>query len=278
MILICDSGSTKASWAILGKDVLQEFETKGINPLIHDRNQITEVITDEVIPKLTSAHTIDRVEFFGAGCNAMGISILEPILNVLFKCSVSCKSDLAGSALATLGLNQGIVAILGTGSNSGYFTNGELKFKVPALGYILGDEGSGAYLGKRLLSDFFKHQIPERLSNQLYLDYNISEPKVIEAVYRTPNANKYLASFAPFISKHIHEAYCLNLVRDSFSEFFNRNICKYLTESPVPLCFTGSIASNFESTLKEVSNEFGFNIKTIEQFPIKGLIKYFQNL
>ena len=278
MILICDSGSTKASWAILGKDVLQEFDTKGLNPLIHDRNQITEVITDEVIPKLTSAHTIDRVEFFGAGCNTMGISILEPILNVLFKCSVLCDSDLVGSAIATLGMNEGIVAILGTGSNSGYFKNGELIFKVPALGYILGDEGSGAYLGKHLLSDFFKHQIPKDLSDQLALDYNLMESKVIEAVYKIPNANKYLASFAPFLSKHINETYCLNLVRESFSEFFNRNICNYKTESPVPLCFTGSIATYFSPILKEVASDFGFNIETIEQYPIKGLIKHFKNL
>ncbi|MFB6343344.1 hypothetical protein ACE1ET_16590 [Saccharicrinis sp. FJH62] len=277
MILIADSGSTKTSWAVIAPNDVKLITTPGINPALHHSHAIESVIQSELLPALgTYKNKIDLVAFYGAGCNTYGCKILSDILRSVFNCEIGCNSDLAGSAIATIGKDEGIVSILGTGSNSGLFINGTLKEHVPSLGYILGDEGSGSYLGKQLLADFFKKQLPQKLAIDFENLYHPIESEVISAVYRNTKPNQYLASFVPFIVSNITTEYCHNLVKSSFIHFFERNICSYTDYQNYPLSFTGSVAFGFRKILHETAEEFGMKTIHILQNPIEGMIHYYK--
>jgi len=277
MILIADSGSTKTSWALISPDDVIMITTSGINPAVHHSDAIEGVIKTELLPGLSySLNHISLVAFYGAGCNEYGCKLLLDTLQSVFHCEISCNSDLAGSAIATIGKGEGIVSILGTGSNSGLFINGTLKDHIPSLGYILGDEGSGSYLGKQLLADFFKKQMPQKLAADFKNLFHPVETEIINAVYRYAKPNQYLASFVPFIISNMNTEYCHNLVKNSFKRFFERNICVYPNYQNYPLSFTGSVAFGFSKILTETAEEFGVKIVNILQNPIEGMIHYYK--
>ncbi|MFB6320430.1 hypothetical protein [Saccharicrinis sp. FJH54] len=277
MILIADGGSTKTSWALLSIDGVLKINTSGINPMVHTPELIQKVIREELLSVLyEEISKIDLLAFYGAGCNENGCRILTHELQTVFQCEISCSSDLAGSAIATIGDGEGIVSILGTGSNSGFYSKGVLKDHIPSLGYILGDEGSGSYLGKQLLADYLKKQMPANLAKHFEDSYHLHETDVIEAVYRKAKPNQYLASFVPFIVANSDEEYCKSLVKQAFSLFFQRNICEYKGYKNYPLAFTGSVAFGFRNFLEETATKYGTHISEILQDPVDGMINYFK--
>ena len=279
MILIADSGSTKTSWALISPGDVTYINTSGINPAVQDHAIIEDVIRTELLHELKfSVPKITLIAFYGAGCNENGCKVLSKILGSVFQCKLICSSDLTGSAIATIGNDEGIVSILGTGSNSGLFKNGILKEHVPSLGYILGDEGSGSNLGKQLLADYFKRQMPKILAIEFKTLYHPVESDVIDAIYRKAKPNQYLASFVPFINTNIDTEYCQNLLRSSFRKFFERNISVYSKYKDYQLAFTGSVAYGFRDILYKTALDFDMEITKILKNPIEGLVNYYKQL
>ena len=275
MKLICDSGSSKASWAAIYGEKVFRFEGSGLNPHVLTVQKMEELLRNEVLHAMEGLPGVSELYFYGAGCNAAGIAVLKPVLETVFDCPALVDSDLTGSALSVLGLQRGVVAILGTGSNSGLFEGGILKERIPALGYILGDEGSGANLGRQLVSDFFKLLMPSGLRIAFSREYSLTEGEAIRKVYGEPAPNRYLASFVPFILKHRTEPYMQELLLGAFQKLVDRNLLYYKQFGVDTVAFTGSVAAIFRAELAQVLERSGFTTGTVVQYPIEGLIEYY---
>lgn len=271
MILIADSGSTKTDWALSGANTL--FTTQGINPFHQDESTILRILQEELLPQLGEAH-VERIFFYGAGCNEALAPRMEKMLKEAFPSAETfAASDLLGAARALCGREAGIAAILGTGSNTCFFNGKEIAQNVPPLGYVLGDEGSGATLGKRFLNALYKGFLSPTTRQCFEEDMKMDYQQVIERIYRQPLANRFLASLAPFIKQHMQEDEALkNVVRENFRDFFERNISQYPHHLPVNA--VGSIAHHFQDDLREVAKEKGRTIGNILQKPIDGLVRH----
>ena len=190
---------------------------------------------------------------------------------------INIFSDLLGTCRSLFGNNKGIAAILGTGSNSCLYDGEKIISNIPPLGYILGDEGSGAHLGKTLVSDLLKDQLPEELKKMFFEEFETSKDLILENVYRKPNANKYLASVSLILKNHIEETECYDIVFKCFSQFFERNILQYESSEIHTISFTGSVAENYNEVLFHVCEHHGMNNGKTENNPISGLIKFHLN-
>jgi len=275
MILIADSGSTKTHWCLVqGGVVVSEIFTDGINPFYQTDMEITALLDTQLIPKLPSAE-IKKIFFYGAGCSfpekKMMVSLA--LINFFSNAIVEIQSDLLGAARSLFQQEKGIACILGTGSNSCYYDGNEITRNVSPLGFILGDEGSGAVLGKLLVADCLKNQLPEWLSEKLLDEYELTPAIILENVYKKPFPNRFLAKFTPFLLEHIEESAIFNLVYDSFDAFFVRNVMQYPLED-VEVGFVGSIAHYFRDTLEIVASERGIVVNQITQSPMEGLVKF----
>lgn len=221
MILIADGGSTKCDWAVVDSShatLVKQFQTEGINPFAREEAEILTLLKVDVLPQ-TADYTIDKIYLYGAGITPEKGKIMEQLLLSVFEgAKVSATSDMEGAARGTVGSGDGIVVILGTGSNSAYYSGGQSVEKVAALGYILGDEGGGAVLGRTLLGDIFKGVAPQHISEQFEAEYGLSQAEVLEAVYRRPQANRYLAGFAKFLSSRLDDHYIYALVERCFED------------------------------------------------------------
>ncbi len=270
LTLIADGGSTKADWLLMkGNTRIARFYTQGVNPVTLTKEQISSMLKKELLSSDEFQHP-DVIEFFGAGCLGTYADDLKGVLQQLMPgaMQVVVGSDLIGAAHALLGdEGTGIACILGTGSNSGLFVNGELQSNVSPLGYILGDEGSGAVLGRRLLGDVLKQQLPKSICDDFHTTYPLSQGDIIQKVYRTPMANRFLASFTPFLSKHLDDAAVRTLVIEEFARFFRRNVANY-QRPDLPVSFVGSIAFYFQNELKEAAANTGYTIGKIKKAPL----------
>ena len=280
MHLIADSGSTKTDWCLCeGSTILSNIQTQGINPYHQTEEAIEEVLREELLPQLTSTlnatpYTLNII-FYGSGCaNATACNrIKEALFKVLGTKDVTVHSDLLGAARALCGHEEGIACVLGTGSNSCLYNGKEITSNIPPLGYILGDEGSSAVLGRRLVGDCLKRQLPEALCNEFLAEYQLTQEIILERVYRQPLANRFLASLTPFLSKHREVPEVHMLLVESFVDFFVRNVKQY-RRPWLRIHFVGSIANAFSSELKEAAESLGMELGTIQQSPMEGLIKY----
>lgn len=275
MILIADSGSTKTQWFLLSKRKKQEVSclTAGINPFFQSADEILSTLRNE----FTLGHKgIKSIYFYGAGCaNAEKKAVLCSVLKQYFGIQgVEVESDLLAAARALCGHTEGIAAILGTGSNSCYYDGKVIRQHVSPLGFILGDEGSGAVLGRKLVSDLLKNQLPEHLQAGFLEMFGHTVAEIMERVYRNPFPNRYLASFTPFLSMYIKEEAVYRLVKTSFVEFFLRNIRQYPRAQKLPVHFVGSIAWHFKEALNEAARECGFSTGKIIQDPMPGLVEF----
>ena len=287
MYLIADSGSTKTDWCLCNQGaVLQNIQTQGINPYHQTEEAIEEVLREELLPQLTTTpHTTHYTQnttpytlhiiFYGSGCaNATACNRIKEALNkVLGTKDITVHSDLLGAARALCGHEEGIACVLGTGSNSCLYNGKEITANTPPLGYILGDEGSSAVLGRRLVGDCLKNQLPEAIRDEFLAEYNLTSEIILEKVYRQPLANRFLASLTPFLSKHREVPEVHKLLVESFTDFFVRNVKQY-RRPWLPIHFVGSIANAFSSELKEAAESLGMELGTIMRSPMEGLIKY----
>lgn len=275
MILIADSGSTKTSWCLTDGIYFTEYcSTGGLNPFFRSTDNIVDEIQLKLLPK--TGTNIDQIFFYGAGIiNPEKGDIVKNALNKLYpKAKIEVQSDLLAAARSTLGNEKGIACILGTGSNSCLYNGIEIIEHVPPLGFILGDEGSGSVLGRKLVGDFLKGVMPKNISEEFQNRFQITYADFMEGVYKNEKPNQFLAQFVPFIHENISNEYCVHLVEDSFQEFINRNISMYSGFREQDLSFVGSVAYYFQTQLKNVLNKNQLRLKTVLKVPLNGLLKF----
>lgn len=277
MILIADSGSTKTSWRTidLQKNILQ-FETQGINPYFLNTEKIKTIIEAELLIQLKTPEAISEIHFYGAGCRAEDKKriVADALLSVFKTANVQIESDLLGAAHSLCGRSAGLVAILGTGMNSCYYDGNTIVENRTSAGFILGDEGSGAYLGKVLIQAYLNDQLPENILRSFNERFKLSKDEIIDAVYRQPLPNRFLASFSKFIYQNLKDQFMVDLVSKSFALFFDLHICKYQKHKELKLNCTGSVAFYFSNILRSVAEDKGVNIHVITENPIAGLTLY----
>lgn len=275
--LFADAGSTKTDWALVSSDfsLNLRWNSNGINPLLQSDKEIFSII-NSINPRVPQNCRIDKIFFYGTGCLTSKES--EVILSGLRKfwpsADIYIESDMVGAGRASIGNKKGVACILGTGSNSALFNNGNIIDKIPSLGFILGDEGSGAALGKRLLNSIFKKQLPATIIRSFFKDYPISLQEVIDKTYRQPSPSAFLASFSPFILENLNLPEIKNLIKTEFTEFFSKNIVPYNLSENHGIGFVGSIAFHFREILEEIAMDFGFKKINVIKSPLENIILY----
>ena len=281
MKLIADGGSTTVEWCVLdGSKVVAQVSTEGMNAMMLGEKEMAEIIGRELMPHLQGLE-IGEVQYYGAGClfdnicnnvrNAIGANIPSAK-------KVTVDTDLLAAARAVCGNRPGIVCILGTGSNSCYYDGTRIADNVPSLGYILGDEGSGAVLGKMLVGDVLKRQMPQDLVDKFMKQYSLTPQSILENVYRRPGANRFLASLSPFLAENIEEPSVHRLVLNAFKSFFVRNVEGYEGYKNMPVNFVGSIAVSYREVIEEAAKALYITVGKIVKSPMLGLVDYHSQL
>lgn len=279
MILIADSGSTKTEWALT--DLTSPptiLHTQGINPFMLTTEEMILLLHSELMPRIFSPETIVTIHFYGAGCRPEQCENVKTALARHFpQAEIEVQSDMLGAARSVCGHLPGIACILGTGSNSCLYDGTSIVESVSPLGFILGDEGSGAVLGKRLVSDILKKQLSPSLRQSFMKEYDETERSIIHNVYKESFPNRYLAHFVPFLNKYQECEEIQKLILDEFSLFLHRNIRQY-NRRELPLHFVGSIAHHFAGLLETAVRLNGFLPGKILKSPLRGLIEYHENM
>lgn len=274
MKLIAESGSTRTEWALVeGDHLIQRVFTDGLNPFFQTRREISRSVRLG-LPESFFKRKLNQVYYYGAGCSSHEKkNILGASLVAQFKTPVQVESDLLAAARGLFKCESGIACILGTGSNSCFYDGKIVVKNVKSAGYILGDEGSGAVLGKLFLADLLKNLTPKELADEFYEKFRISTNDVMESVYNLPFPNRFLGTIAYFLKDYMDNEYVYNLLVNNLRGFFNRNVCQY-DYMNYPIRFVGSLAYLYSDTLRSVAKEFGVEIDVIEETPMNGLIDF----
>lgn len=298
-ILIADAGSSKTDWAFICPDEgIVRFKTPGLNALLATDEELADAfrhvnaclpgslsrLSSTPFPSISTVDIpepthIDVIYYYGAGCATESVcrKTRKALSEAFDAVSVFVASDLLGAARSLLGNDYGIACILGTGSNSCLYDGRDIVRNVPALGFILGDEGSGASLGKRLVGNIYKGLWPDRLKQEFLAEYGFDVAEILNNVYRRPNPNRFLASLVPFLSSHRDSPHVYEMVRKEFLDFLTRNVLQYPEARNIPICFTGSVATVFEDILKEAAAEAHLIIGRVSASPMEGLIAFHSN-
>jgi glucosamine kinase len=276
MHFIVESGSTKSDWVQVDSKNNQSFYTTiGFNPYFHS----SELITSEIRKNLdimNAASEIKSVYFYGAGCSSseMNAIVEQGLKKIFLNAFILVEHDLLACAYATYTGRPVISCIIGTGSNSCLFDGENLSEVVPALGYILGDEGSGSYFGKQLISSFLYHLLPKDIEADFIQTYQLDKESLVNRIYREPNANVFIASFMPFIAKHKDSPFFRKMITDGFKKFMEIHVCCYDDYKNKEVNFVGSISLIFERELNAAGEELGIEIGRIIPKPIHALVQY----
>ncbi|UOE51011.1 N-acetylglucosamine kinase [Mucilaginibacter sp. SMC90] len=277
MIIIADGGSTKTNWCLVteeGKKVY--FNTEGYNPYFSSTEYIIQSL-NESLPTDLEKNQITEVNYYGAGCSTPEMrKIVEEAMKVVFTgAKVNIGHDLLAAARALLGNTEGFAAILGTGTNTCIYDGKEVVQNIDSGAYILGDEGSGCYIGKKLLTDYLRGYMPEPVRNLFWETYKLTPDDINEQVYTQPRANRFCASFSKFVyDNNVHLEYSRNLVRTSFEDFFRNLVTHYPDYQKYTFNCIGSVGYNFRNVLEEVVTENGMVVGNIIRSPIDNLVKY----
>lgn len=298
MKLIADSGSTKTDWTLLhdtgrraDEVFVKTFKTQGITPVHQSPAEIRQILVQELMPQLSTFSRAELVHskiletpllsninvfFYGSGCTPANVPMMKQMLGEVFSPQkVEVYSDLMAAARALCGHEEGIACILGTGANSCLYDGENIVQNTPPLGYILGDEGSGAVLGKLFVNALFKDAQFADIRDAYLAETKQTMPLIINKVYREPLANRFLASTSAFIHQHLEFRPLRQMVVDNFRSFFQRNLVQYQRRD-LPVHAVGSIAFNYQEELKEAAEEEGFTIGHLLATPMEGLIEYHQ--
>lgn len=274
-ILLADSGSTKTSWKYIHDGTIDAFETKGINPNYLSTDTIELLITKEVKSKTDS---VDVIHFYGSGCSSeLAKNKLSAIFKSLFNSTVTIYSDLEAACIALSSQKQSWVCILGTGSNACVYDHDHVSFQSVSLGYLLGDEGSGADIGKRLLKAYYQNGFPKHLHEKWEEKYSLSYQEVITTLYNKEKPNTWLASFTYFAKEYINEPIITAIVKESFTSFLQEYILCKKEFINLPVNFVGSIAYQFKDILSEVLQTEELKLGSIVQSPIEELTEKYSN-
>lgn len=274
MNIIGESSSTRTEWTLVdGSKVVEHAYTMGLNPFFQSRREISHSIRLE-LPEAFFRKRWNHVYFYCAGCsNQEKKKLIESSLVAQFKTPVTVESDLLGAARGLLVRNSGLACILGTGSNSCLYNGHEIVQTVPPLGYILGDEGSGAYLGKLMIADMLRGIAPHDLTQAFFEKYSVSPNVLMDDVYTNTLPSRTLAQYGCFLADHVHNAYVYRLVYSAFMNFFTRNIAFYDYRSQ-PICFVGSTATTYRHILDRAAKDFGVEISKVVRNSMPGLVEY----
>jgi glucosamine kinase len=273
--LIADSGATKAEWCLLNNGKKKTLFTQGISPYFLKTDQIAELVTKELSPNLKNI-TVDYIYYYGTGCSNSdnARSIKKALTKIFPKADVSVNTDLMGAARAVCGHEKGIACILGTGSNSCYYNGRSIVRNSPGIGYVLGDEGSGAYLGKKVLQYYLYDTFDEDLRARFDAKFVTTGSEILDNVYKKPLPNRYMASFALFLAENRGHYMIENIVEDGLNDFFFQHLCKYNEVWKYPVHFIGSVAWGFKDVLDQLCHSYEFELGTVIKNPMEGLVKY----
>lgn len=274
--LIADSGSTKAEWCLLDGKKKKTIITQGISPYFLNEMQIQQLLEKELRPKLSKQP--DEIFYYGTGCsNPANVKMIQSALKKVFgKIKITVDHDLMGAALALCGREQGVACILGTGSNSCYYNGKKIVKNSPGLGFILGDEGSGAYLGRRVVQYFLYNTFDPDLMDRFNAKYDTTAAEILEAVYKGPLPNRYLSSYAVFLAENRGHYMIENIIEDGFNDFFFNHLYKYKESWTHPIHFIGSVAFGFKDVLKDMCHNYELQLGRVLKQPMDGLVKYHQ--
>ncbi len=273
--LIADSGSTKTEWCFLNGNKKTIFITAGMSPYFINGEQMQEILKKDVLPK-TKKIKVDEIFFYGTGCsNPDNVKIVKKALkNVFPQADVAIDHDLLAAAKAVCGNQKGIACILGTGSNSCYYNGKKIIKNSPGLGYVLGDEGSGAYLGKKVLQYYLYNTFDEDLRSRFDARFVTNSTEILNAVYKQPLPNRYLASYAIFLAENRGHYMIENIIEDGLNDFFFNHVYKYKESWTLPVNFVGSIAFGFKDVVIQLCEEYQLECGKIIKNPMQGLIEY----
>jgi N-acetylglucosamine kinase-like BadF-type ATPase len=273
--LIADSGSTKAEWCLVQGKKKKTIFTQGVSPYFLDGPQITALLSKELLPSIRKVE-IDQLFFYGTGCKSVeNQRMVRKALQKLFpSAEVSVDTDLVGAARAVCGREAGVACILGTGSNSCFYNGRKIVRNSPGLGYVLGDEGSGAYLGRKVLQYFLYNTFDEDLRSRFDATYVTNASEILDHVYKKPLANRYLASFALFLAENRGHFMVENIVEDGLNDFFFQHIIKYREAWTHPVHFVGGVAWGFRDVVKDLCGNYELTLGRILKNPMEGLLDY----
>ena len=273
--LIADSGSTKTEWCLLNGNKKTIFITAGMSPYFLNGKQMQELLEKNVMPKIKNI-IVDEIYFYGTGCsNLQNLKIVKQALKNIFPdASIDINHDLLAAAKALCGNEKGVACILGTGSNSCYYNGKKIIKNSPGLGYVLGDEGSGAYLGKKVIQYYLYNTFDEDLRSRFDAKFVTNSAEILNAVYKEPLPNRYLASYAIFLAENRGHYMIENIIEDGLNDFFFQHICKYRESWTLPVHFVGSIANGFKDVLIELCKSYEFELGRVIKNPMEGLIRY----
>ncbi len=275
-VLIADSGSTKADWFLLqnGKKKKRIY-TQGISPYFLLDHQIVDILQKELLKQLRGI-SIDEIHYYGTGCaSPENVKLVKRCLRTVFPgTDIQVNHDLLGAARALCGREKGVACILGTGSNSCYFNGRRIVKNSPGIGFILGDEGSGADLGKKVVQHYLYDTFDADLMDRFRAKYNTTGFEILDAVYRGPLPNRYLADYAGFLAENRGHFMIENIIEDSFSSFIFNHVYKYRESWTLPIHFVGSVAYGFRDMLKSVCGGYELQLGTVMKQPMDGLIRY----
>jgi glucosamine kinase len=277
MKLIADSGSTKTSWKLIKKTgEIKDICTPGINPFFRTEDDIFRELEQKLLPE--TGNDIQQIYFYGAGVTNVekGDTVRKALTRIYPLASVETYSDVLAAAHALFGHLAGIACILGTGSNCVMYDGIQITHAVSPLGFILGDEGSGAVMGRKLLGDYFKDVMPKYLRENFDKRFEITREEVLNRVYRAERPNQFLSQFVPFLAEHLDSAYCQEFVQHNFMDFFERNVVKIPEYSKNPIGFVGSVAFYFSTVLENIADYYGFENIRILKDPIEGLERFYK--
>ena len=275
--LIVESGATKAEWCLLSNGKKKSAITQGISPYFFTEQKIIDLLQNDLLPQLSKSKTpVGEIHYYGTGMlNPDNVTMVKTALKKVFQATdIEINDDLLAAARSLYGNKQGLVCNLGTGSFCCYYNGKKIAKQTPGIGYILGDEGSGACLGKKVIQYYLYNTFDEELRYRFDHKYNTNRTEIIENVYRKPLANRYLASFALFLSENRGHYMVENIIEDGLNDFFFYHLCKYNEAWKLPVSFVGSIAFGFKDVLKDLCASYEFELGKILKSPMSGLVEY----
>ncbi|MCG1036544.1 N-acetylglucosamine kinase [Polaribacter sargassicola] len=280
MILIADGGSTKADWIAINNNKEEAFRvrTLGLNPAIVPEKELHNRIIN-MFQLINIKEDVKEIHFYGAGCGTpKPVEILKAILESIFiNAKVYISEDMLAAVYAATGKEPALVCILGTGSNSCYYDGENMEMLTASLGYILMDEASGNYFGKKLIIDYFYKQMPSEIAVKFEEEFELDVDYIKKNLYREPNPNMYLASFAKFMFDFKENEYIKEIIKKGFQEFFKYRVLPYNKTVDTPIYFIGSIAHYFRDILEDIAEENKLKITDVIQRPIDNLLEYHKN-
>jgi len=277
MIIIADGGSTKTNWCLLNESGQKiYFNTEGYNPYFVSADYIVESLF-KGLPSDLDLDKVTELNYYGAGCSTEDkLKIVSDAMAAVFtNARIYIGHDLLAAARALLGLGTGFAAILGTGTNTGIYNGKDISLNIDSAAYILGDEGSGCYIGKKLLTDYIRGYMPEVVRERFWETYKLTPDEVTDQVYTKPLANRFCASFSKFVyDNNVHAEYSRRIVKTSFVDFFENLVSQYPNYKDYTFNCIGSVGYNFRNVLEETATDYGMKVGKIIRSPIDDLVRY----